>query len=49
MDVSDQTSVATAVLPLQVTRFLHSEDNDIDAADAKWIVKIAAVGHRFGD
>ena len=49
MDVSDQTSVATTVLPLQVTRFLHSEDNDIDAADAKWIVKIAAVGHRFGD
>jgi hypothetical protein len=47
LDTSEITSVQADGDIFQIVRLVADEDNDQDAANAKWIVKIAETSHVF--
>lgn len=49
LDTSELTSTYAAFDVCQVRRPVNAQDNDQDAADAKWIVKITDKAHAFSN
>lgn len=47
LDTSEATSVQADGDIFQIVRLWNGDDNDQDAADAKWVVKISEASHAF--